>query len=108
MSPHFTTFTTIQFTILQPGFLNFILRQMAEIATKMKPSERVVSLVFDEMSIKKHLDYSKARDTIDGLTPKGEVANQAMVLMARGAASKWKQVSRQSISAVSKTHMKTP
>ncbi|KAL2096930.1 hypothetical protein ACEWY4_006137 [Coilia grayii] len=64
---------------------------MAPLAKSMKPSELAVSIVFDEMATKKHLDYNKALDKIDGLTSKGKVANQAMVLMARGVASKWKQ-----------------
>ena len=66
---------------------------MAQLAKTMKPSELAVSLVFDEMAIKKHMDYNPVLDRIDGLTAEGEVANQAMVLMARGVASKWKQVS---------------
>lgn len=66
---------------------------MALLAKSMKPSELAFSIVFDEMAIKKHLDYNKALDRIDVLTTKGETANQAMVLMARGLASKWKQVS---------------
>ena len=50
---------------------------MAQLAKTVKPSELAVSLVFDEMAIKKHLDYSQALDRIDGLMAKGEVANQS-------------------------------
>ena len=74
--------------ILQPGFLDGVLGHMKNMVKRLKPSELVASLVFDEMAIKKHLDYNKALDAIYGLTPKGQVANQAMVLMARGVASK--------------------
>lgn len=65
---------------------------MEQLAKTMKPCELAVSLVFDEMAIKKHLDLNVTLDRIDGLTPKGQVANQVMALMARGVASKWKQV----------------
>ena len=41
---------------------------MALLAKSMKPSELAVSIVFDEMATKKHLDYNKALDKIDGLT----------------------------------------
>ena len=61
---------------------------MAHLAKGMSPTERAVSLAFDEMAIQKHLDYDAFRDKIDGLTNEGEVANQVMVLMARGVASK--------------------
>ena len=66
---------------------------MAQQVIITKPSELAVSLVFDEMAIRKHFDYSQALDRIDGLVAKGEVANQAVVLMTGGVASKWKQVS---------------
>ena len=58
----------------------------------MSESERMCSLVIDEMAIKKHLDYNRGRDAIDGLTKDGSLASQAMVFMARGITSKWKQV----------------
>lgn len=65
---------------------------MALLATTMTPPELCVSITFDEMAIKKHVNFNKATDRIEGLTTNGHVANQAMVLMARGVASKWKQV----------------
>ena len=71
-----------------------MLCHMEQLGKSLKPKELKVSLVFDEMAIRRHLDYNRALDCINGLTTKGEVANQAMVLMARGVASRWKQVSR--------------
>lgn len=58
----------------------------------MTAEQRICSLVFDEMAIKKHLDYNKRTDSIDGLCPDGSPARQAMVFMVRAISGKWKQV----------------
>lgn len=58
----------------------------------MPQRERMCSLVLDEMAIKGHLDYNRRTDSIDGLTPDGSKARQAMVFMARAINGKYKQV----------------
>lgn len=50
------------------------------------------SLVLVEMSIKGHLDYNRKTDSVEGLTPDGSQAHQAMVFLARTINGKWKQV----------------
>lgn len=58
----------------------------------MTKEEKMCSLVLDEMSIKGHLDYNRKTDSIDGLTPDGSQARQAMVFLVRAINGKWKQV----------------
>lgn len=58
----------------------------------MSHREKMCSLVIDEMAIKGHLDYNRRTDFIDGLTPDGSKARQAVVFMARAINGKWKQV----------------
>lgn len=60
----------------------------------MEPHHRNVAIVVDEMAIKKHLSYNATYDCIDGLTPNGDVADHAMVVMCRSVTAKWKQVSQ--------------
>lgn len=59
-------------------------------ATSMTAAERMCTVVFDEMAIKRHFDYDAKNDGIYGASPTGE----AMVLMVRGILGKWKQVRR--------------
>ena len=77
---------------LKPVFLKGVLKRIRAKTTGMTPSEKMCSLVLDEMAIKPHLDYNKGRDAIDGLTADGSLASQAMVFLARGITGKWKQV----------------
>lgn len=63
-------------------------------ATSMTAAERMCTVVFDEMAIKRHFDYDAKNDGIYGASPTGEAAKQAMVVMVRGILGKWKQVRR--------------
>ncbi|KAG1674653.1 hypothetical protein GQR58_015022 [Nymphon striatum] len=59
--------------------------------------DKAVSLVFDEMAIKEHLQYGTLGDTIEGFEDFGQlgkskyIANHALVFMIRGLCRKWKQ-----------------
>lgn len=63
----------------------------------MTVQERVCGLTFDAISIKENLNYDVSKDEVEGLENLGKygssdsTARYAMVFMARGLASKWKQ-----------------
>ncbi|XP_065667719.1 uncharacterized protein LOC136088010 [Hydra vulgaris] len=57
----------------------------------MKKLERNCSLVFDEISLKQHLDYHKNNDKIIGIQSNGKPINQVLVLMVCGLSTKWKR-----------------
>ncbi len=82
---------------LSTGFSGDVFVLMQRKAAKLQDSERVCALVLDEMSLKAGLTYCKANDSIVGFENFGElgssskIANHALVLMARGIQSKWKQ-----------------
>lgn len=63
----------------------------------MNSRAKVCSVVVDEMAIKEGVTYDKGRDMIEGLEEFGsqgsslKPANHAVVFMARGLESKWKQ-----------------
>ena len=87
----------LQGMTFQPGFNNDIFDLMKERVSKMSRSERVCSLLLDEVSLKEGLTYNETDDLIVGLEDFAflgrtkEVANQALVFMVRGIASNWKQ-----------------
>lgn len=59
----------------------------------MTSAEKLCTLIFDEMAIKRQFDYNKKTDVIYGVSTSGNAAKQAMVLMTRGILGKWKQAS---------------
>jgi len=62
----------------------------------MDNEQKYCVIAFDEMSIKKYLEYSKYLDVVEGYEDLGhkgrndKVASQALVFIARGLYSKWK------------------
>lgn len=79
-----------------PGFSKRIFDQLSLKSTSMKPSERFCIVMFDEMSLKRKLEYSEKMDMIEGVADLGVFgrravpANQALVVMIRGIYSSWK------------------
>lgn len=63
-------------------------------------SEKVISIVFDEMSLKQLVSYNSQNDTLYGFEDYGpeidlkttKKCNQALVIMIKGIKSSWKQV----------------
>lgn len=82
---------------VEAGFSTNIIQSMcSHIRQKYagKNNEMCV-LLFDEMAIKKNLDYNKSLDLIEGFEDLGErrsvqYASEAMVFMATGIMNKWK------------------
>ena len=72
----------------------FVLKQRIQVLSE---SAKICTLIMDEMSLKSHLFYDISSDSIIGFESFGEGktsnlgANSALVLMARGILSNWKQ-----------------
>lgn len=82
----------------ESGLNSSILEAMkANAAAQEDPLKKICTLVFDEMSLQKHLQYSNKMDRIVGYTDfeddSGEkiVADHALTLMAQGVYDNWKQ-----------------
>lgn len=64
---------------------------------QLNKRDRICTLIFDEMSIREHLQYNCSSDRIDGFEDlghkgrTGRVANHALVFMVRGLFRMWKQ-----------------
>ena len=86
----------LQHIQLRPGLHPSILSTLQERFADSSRLDKLVILTFDEMSIKPRLVYSSMDDKVEGFEDIGEmgrterVANQALVLMVRGLAKKWK------------------
>ena len=82
---------------IEPGFVENVFVALGQKVCVFGDTDRFVSLVFDEMSIKDVLVYSEMKDQIDGFEDFGHlgrtkyIANHATVFMVWGLASKWKQ-----------------
>ena len=50
--------------------------------------ERNCSIVFDEMSLKQHLNFDKNSDMLIGIQSNGKPVNQVLELMVRGLSTK--------------------
>lgn len=82
--------------IINPGFNDFIFGLIKLRARLLNEKEKDCILCLDEISIKSHLFYDISKDKIVGFqepyrSDSMDVANSALVVMARGIASKWKQ-----------------
>ena len=82
---------------IEPGFVENVFVALGQKVHVFGDTDRFVSLVFDEMSIKDGLVYNEMKDQIDGFEDFGHlgrtkyIANHATVFMVQGLASKWKQ-----------------
>lgn len=81
----------------KPGFNVRYFQQLKSKVETMQLDEKVCVISFDEMTLKKGLEYSKAMDLIEGFEDLGylgrgsRIGKQALVFMARGLYSTWKQ-----------------
>ena len=79
------------FRSLEPGFSNKVMALLKMRVDTMTKLERNCSLVFDEMSLKQHLDFDKYSDKVIGIQSNGKPVNEVLVLIVRGLSTKWKQ-----------------
>ncbi|XP_037518321.1 uncharacterized protein LOC119395100 [Rhipicephalus sanguineus] len=81
---------------IRPGLLPAVLDLIKEQTKNWPLTERACCLVFDEISLKRNLQYDPKEDVIhgyvdDGRERTGSVANTAMLVLLRGIAKKWVQ-----------------
>ena len=82
---------------MNPGFQDWILKVMKEKFKKSAKHEKLVVLSFNEMQVRPKLTYLPPDDYVEGVEDFGELgktreqADNALVFMARGLTSCWKQ-----------------
>ena len=87
----------IEMIQFKPGFQDWILSVMNEKFREATGREKLVVLSFDEMQVRPNLTYLAHDDVIEGIEDFGELgksarkADHALVFLARGLTSKWKQ-----------------
>lgn len=84
--------------VVNPGFNEFIFHLIELRSRLLNEKEKDCILCLDEMSLKSHLFYDISKDKIVGFQESYksdnnnmDVASSALVVMARGIASSWKQ-----------------
>lgn len=82
--------------MIKPGINGKVFEQLKAKATKLKPEEKLCTLLFDEVSIQANLTYNEKLDYIVGFTTDGqeikkEFCNHALVFMIRGLIKNFKQ-----------------
>ena len=89
--------TYMQNTNIMPGFNDAVFDALREKVQTMDPTDRCISLIFDEMALKSALVYNHRLDRIEGFEDIGElgmsqfIADHALAFMVRGLHTKWKQ-----------------
>ena len=82
---------------MRPGFHSRILEGIKQKATTYTLQESLITIVFDEMSIKSSLNYDERLDKVVGYQDLGDnnnhrnIANHATVFMIRSIFGTWKQ-----------------
>lgn len=82
---------------LRPAINKHIFTSLKEMSQNQTDEHTLCILSFDEMCIRKHLQYNSKSDEIQGYQDHGnhgrskEVANKALVFMLSGIRAKWKQ-----------------
>lgn len=82
---------------LKPGINKHIFASLQKMTENQTKEENVCLLLFDEMSIRKHLHYDMKQDKVLGYEDHGnhgrsaQVATKALVFMLAGIRKKWKQ-----------------
>ena len=85
---------------IQPGFISQVLAALKLVSAKMKPEQRLCTVLFDEVKIDSKFSYYAKTDQIFGFENYGDiaaneackVATHALVFTVRGICRKWKQV----------------
>jgi len=81
---------------IQTGFSSALLEAFKAKVQTMSPTDKLCSLVFDEMIIKEAVSYNLRADQVEGFEDFGFtrsklIANHASVFMVRGIVGNWKQ-----------------
>ncbi|CAH2085875.1 unnamed protein product [Euphydryas editha] len=82
---------------LKPGINKHLFESLKKMAQKQTDEDNISLLLFDEMSIRKHLHYNCKLEQIQGFQDHGnhgrneQIATKALVFMLTGLRKKWKQ-----------------
>ncbi|CAK1597997.1 unnamed protein product [Parnassius mnemosyne] len=81
---------------LKPGINENIFEMLKKATKKMKDDSKLCVLLFDEIALSPHFDYSKRKDRISGFVDNGKknlpiIADHALVFMIRGIYKNYKQ-----------------
>lgn len=81
---------------MNTGICNSIFEHLQKCARKMDQDDRICILMFDEMSLKQHLEYDRKSDLIFGFEDFGaersnKYSNTALVFLLQGLRRPWKQ-----------------
>ena len=88
---------TLNKLCIEPGFPESIFKGLQERTKTMQDDEKMCTLLFDEMAIKKHYYYDEKRDKVGGREDFGlygsskTLAGQALTFMIRSIKGGWKQ-----------------
>lgn len=83
---------------LQPGFNPKLQKNLKNLTKKMKRRDKLAVLMFDEIAIRRDLDFNEKLDLIDGFEHLSEeerknlIGKSVCVFMLRGLFSNWKYV----------------
>lgn len=83
---------------LKPGINNHLLKSLRNMAKGQRDVDNLCILSFDEMSLRKHLNYDPKTDKIQGFQDHGnhgrnnEIAHKVLVFMLAGIRKQWKQL----------------
>ena len=92
-----TLHRVLQRTNVIPGFSEKVFDALKLKAATMTEDDKICTLIFDEMSLKTGLSYTKGSDTVEGFEDFGDlgktkyIANHALAFVIRGVKQKWKQ-----------------
>lgn len=98
---HLPTRRTIQKSIsginICPGFISPVFEALKHMALNMKDHDKLCTISFDEMKIKRSLAYYANHDQVIGfencsMKESPKLATHALTFMVRGICKKWKQV----------------
>lgn len=81
---------------MNAGICNSIFEQLKKYAHQMDEDDRICVLIFDEMSLKQHLEYDTRNDVISGFEDFGterrsKYSNMALAFLVQGIRKPWKQ-----------------
>lgn len=79
-----------------PGINENLFDQLRKKVKNMSDTDKLCTLIFDEMSIMPHFYFNRKRDQIlgfvdDGVTKKSKIADHVIVFMVRGVVKNYKQ-----------------
>lgn len=81
---------------LHPGINENLFEELEKKVKKMKESEKLCILLFDEVALTPHFDYNRRTDHVSGFVNNGttvndKIADHALVFMVRGVQKNYKQ-----------------